>query len=349
MLMNDLAYEPGAEPSPTPNSTPIAEPSPTPNGVTSFQDHLDAAQAELATPSPEAAPSPVASAPAPAAAPEPHKSFWEKVGDVVTNPHTLLGIGSFAPSFIGSGFSAADGALYAVQGDKVNAGISFAAAGVGLVSDAGAARLAGKAIKATVDLAEGGADAAKVIHAGETGEVAVDAIRAERALAEPVVSTADIDAFRAKIGVPDANTVGVARTNVPALENETFEGASIIPRRQGEMGPTTEGPIESPNAHPLSKDHAEQDIANQFIAAVDKAGLKPADLDGKELTMRIQNEQGICTTCKQGLTNPAVPPGVLKQLSERYPGLTIHVVVDNPGPAMRGSGDFRILNGTIVK
>lgn len=164
----------------------------------------------------------------------------------------------------------------------------------------------------------------------------------------PQVSIQDIAAFRASINVPATNTVEVARTNVPGLEGKTFEGGSPAPRREGGLPPTPEGPITSPSSSPLFRNHAEQDIANQFVEAVEQAGLQPGNMQGRELLMRIQNDAGVCTVCRQGLRNPNVPPGVLKQLSERYPTLRIHIVVDNPGPKLAGKADFTILNGTYI-
>lgn len=162
------------------------------------------------------------------------------------------------------------------------------------------------------------------------------------------MSIQDIAAFRASINVPATNTVGVARTNVPGLEGKTFEGGSTAPRREGGLPPTLEGPITSPSSSPLFRNHAEQDIANQFVEAVEQAGLRPENMQGRELLMRIQNDAGICTVCRQGLRNPNVPPGVLKQLSERYPTLRIHIVVDNPGPKLAGEADFTLLNGSYM-
>jgi len=42
-------------------------------------------------------------------------------------------------------------------------------------------------------------------------------------------------------------------------------------------------------------------------------------------------------------------PALLKRaVSERYPGLNIRVVVDNPGPRLRGPADFTIRNGAYM-
>ncbi len=98
------------------------------------------------------------------------KSFWQKAGDFLTDPHTVLGAASFAPSVFGSAASAADGLLYGLQGKYTDAGLSLGAAAVGMVSDAGAARLAAEGIKA----------GAEALTAGRAGEAVVHAVEAER-------------------------------------------------------------------------------------------------------------------------------------------------------------------------
>ncbi len=70
--------------------------------------------------------------------------------------HWGLGAASFCPSVCGSAFAAIDGGLYAAQGKYVDAGLSFAAAGVGLVSDAGGVKLAGKGAELAFDAAKVG-------------------------------------------------------------------------------------------------------------------------------------------------------------------------------------------------
>lgn len=67
--------------------------------------------------------------------------------------HVGLTVGSFCPSFCGSLFSLADAGLYAWQGDKVNATISVVAAGVGIFSDAGAAKVVAMGAKEAAILA----------------------------------------------------------------------------------------------------------------------------------------------------------------------------------------------------
>jgi hypothetical protein len=56
--------------------------------------------------------------------------------------HALLTTASFVPGPVGAAASLLDAGVYALQGDKVNAGISAGAAAVGLFADAGALKLA---------------------------------------------------------------------------------------------------------------------------------------------------------------------------------------------------------------
>ncbi|NMD84949.1 hypothetical protein HF881_10345 [Streptococcus sp. WB01_FAA12] len=58
------------------------------------------------------------------------------------------------------------------------------------------------------------------------------------------------------------------------------------------------------------------------------------------------NPSGVCGACKQGLTNPDVSPGILKQFSEKYPNLIIEVTTES---AEIGSKlNFTIKNGKIL-
>jgi hypothetical protein len=107
------------------------------------------------------------------------KSFWQQAKGFLADPHTTLGAASFAPFVFGSVASAADGALYAAQGKWADAGLALGAAAVGMVSDAGAARLAGKGIKAGVEaLSETAKEAEAAADAGKLAYTAEDASKA---------------------------------------------------------------------------------------------------------------------------------------------------------------------------
>lgn len=101
--------------------------------------------------------------------------------------HGVLTAGSFLPSVFGSAASYLDAGVYAAQGDWTDAGISAGAATIGLVSDAGAAKLAAMGVKEGVAALKGGEEAAslaskaaKLSHAGtdaaETAKTAANAV-----------------------------------------------------------------------------------------------------------------------------------------------------------------------------
>jgi hypothetical protein len=83
------------------------------------------------------------------------------------------------------------------------------------------------------------------------------------------------------------------------------------------------------------------------VAAIEEANLTPADLQGRTLTIRISNPTGACRACRQGLTSSA-EPGVLKQLSLRYPGLTLKGLAEG-GLAAPKHPILQIQNGKILQ
>jgi len=159
----------------------------------------------------------------------------------------------------------------------------------------------------------------------------------------------DLIVFRQKLGITDEkHTIAVAKTDIPSLQHKMFEGASPNVRKNAGLPEAKPGPIKSPSPNPLFTKHAEEDIANQFVAAVEKYGLTPIDIKGWTLFMHISNPSGVCNVCRQGLKNSLVKPGVLKQLSQRYPELTLSVTVESGGEKVRGGAKLIILNGELV-
>lgn len=100
----------------------------------------------------------------------------------------LTGI-SFAPGLIGSGASALDGMLYAAEGNKEEAGWSFAGAGIGMVSSAGAAKVALKTGQAAVAAGKTTAEIAEQI-AAKSGKSLEEAY---------VIAQKQVDAAAAKL------------------------------------------------------------------------------------------------------------------------------------------------------
>jgi len=126
--------------------------------------------------------------------------------------------------------------------------------------------------------------------------------------------------------------VGVARTDLPGLEGTTFRGAS--PRAGGPIEPG--GSITSPNPNSLFRLHAEQDLVNQIDRTIQGARLTPEQMVGKTVNMLI--EERVCNICRQGLGGTEVPPGVLKQLSDKYPNITFVVRNQTTSEVLRFRG-----------
>ena len=171
---------------------------------------------------------------------------------------------------------------------------------------------------------------------------------AEANLGGLTVGRTELNELRTRFNVPTGHTIAVGRTDVPGLEGELFGGASPQVRQKAGLPPATPGPIASPSRLPINQAHAEEDLANRFVESVERLGLKPEDLDGRNLVIHISNPKGVCESCRWGLNSDA-PPGVLKQLSIRYPRLTIHISVETePGITPLGPTHFTIKNGRYV-
>jgi len=165
----------------------------------------------------------------------------------------------------------------------------------------------------------------------------------------PIVSRADLDAYRARLGVPDdIHTIAVGRTDVPGLENEIFEGASPSVRQAAGLPHATRGDIKSPAPLTRDQEHAEEDLFNRFKRRVEDRRLKQSDFEGRTLTIHVSNPIGVCSWCRAGLDSDALP-GVLKQLSTLYRQLTIHVTVETePGITPSSPTDFTIRDGRYI-
>lgn len=153
---------------------------------------------------------------------------------------------------------------------------------------------------------------------------------AGRAVPEPtnpaewlLVGRALVAQVRARYGLPaGADTIAVGWTNVEGLEAERFVGGSRTLRARAAI-PHPAPHVQSPRSNHLFMDHAEQDVANAFLDGVSGAGATV--LDGDWLRIFVSHGKGPCSACAQGLGDRQVDPGVLGQLSRRYPGLTVTV------------------------
>ncbi len=167
------------------------------------------------------------------------------------------------------------------------------------------------------------------------------------------ISKTDLDILRNKLGVPETNTIAVGKTNVKGLEGITFEGQSPKVRSEDGLADLDEiwpeRNIKSPGNNPLFTRHAEEVLANDFDRAVIEAGIKPQDVSGI-LKIHQSNPTGVCRKCIQGLANDNVSPGVLKQLSLKYPNLRIEVTSETlPDVKVTGKSNFVIQNGKYIE
>jgi hypothetical protein len=144
----------------------------------------------------------------------------------------------------------------------------------------------------------------------------------------------DIEADRARTGIPyrsrsavapdvetEGGTLGAARTDIPGLETREFVGGSV---RAGGPGPNPQSnfpPATDAAKLPHTHGHAEQTIADELEAALEKI---PRDqLKGRKVWMLIERE--VCSTCAQGADVGETAAGVLKKLSLKYPEVTFEI------------------------
>ena len=163
----------------------------------------------------------------------------------------------------------------------------------------------------------------------------------------------DLTTVRTRLGVPKTETVAVGKTNVKGLEKITFEGQSPKVRKEAGLPDLDEvwrnRNIKATGQNPLFTRHAEEVLANSFDKAVIEAKIKPEDVRGV-LKIHQSNPSGVCRKCIQGLDNDIVKPGVLKQLSLKYPNLRIEVTSEVlPNVKVSGKSNFVIMNGKYIQ
>ena len=133
----------------------------------------------------------------------------------------------------------------------------------------------------------------------------------------------------------------------------TFEGGSPKVRKEAGLPDLDEvmpeRNIKAPGNNPLFTRHAEEGVLNEFDSSVIKAGIDPEDVVGT-LKLHQSNPTGVCRKCYQGLANDKVPPGVLKQLSLKYPNLKIEVTSEiDKSIKVTGRFNLMIINGKYIE
>jgi hypothetical protein len=162
----------------------------------------------------------------------------------------------------------------------------------------------------------------------------------------------DLDKYRAELNVPERNTVAVGKTDVQGLEGMTFKGASPQVRKDALLPDldviAPNRPIQSPGKLPIDRKHAEEGVITEFVDAVSGAGLEPGQVKGT-FYVHQSNPKGFCTKCIQGIDKPDIEPGILRQLSERYPNLIIKGSSETiEGVSAAGRHSFTVQNGKYI-
>ncbi|WP_051614132.1 eCIS core domain-containing protein [Paenibacillus sp. UNC217MF] len=163
----------------------------------------------------------------------------------------------------------------------------------------------------------------------------------------------DLDTLRKKWSVPETDTIAIGRTDVKGLEGKSFEGGSPVVRKEAGLPDLDDimpdRPIQAPRKSPQFTRHAEEGVINDFVAAVEKAGLKPEEVKGT-FYIHQSNTKGVCTACIQGISNPNVKPGIFMQLSQKYPNLIIKVTSEvEEGVKAAGKLDFILKGGKLIE
>lgn len=158
--------------------------------------------------------------------------------------------------------------------------------------------------------------------------------------------------LRERWNVPETDTIAVGKTDIPGLEDRVFEGGSPKVRKEAGLPDLDEAypdrEVRSSGKIPSATRHAEENVANDFIDAIKETGLNAEDVVGT-LKIHQSNPKGVCPTCLSGLGNPAKPSGIIKQLSEMFPGLRIEVTSEVvEGIKVNGRLQFIVQNGTYI-
>lgn len=203
---------------------------------------------------------------------------------------------------------------------------------------------------------DGGGTAATRFRATEQGAALAGVETRAMRLNAPLIGKAELETFRKTLGkAAEMPTAAVAKTDIPQLSGRTFSGASSkVLEVAGRLPQSTKlfdvatkkvvqasDAIRSPFTHSSSWFHAEMDIANQFKAALKQAGLTEADTSGRSLSMHVSQE--VCGSCKAGLAKADKPAGILKQLSQAYPKMTIEITAEGTNEIIK------LLNGARIR
>lgn len=196
--------------------------------------------------------------------------------------------------------------------------------------------------------AEFGGEASINTNTGHFNET-TEKILGDRAIDNSNWGSEALSDLRERWNVPETDTIAVGKTDIPGLEDRVFEGGSPKVRKEAGLPDLDEAfpdrEIQSPRKNALFTRHAEENVIQEFISGIEELGIPDDEVIGT-FKLHQSNSSGVCGACKQGLTNPDVKSGILKQFSMKYPNLTIEITTES---AEIGSKlNFRIQNGNLL-
>ncbi|MEV7280385.1 hypothetical protein [Streptomyces sp. NPDC093111] len=143
----------------------------------------------------------------------------------------------------------------------------------------------------------------------------------------------------AKAAAAYQGTIGVARSDIPALAGELFAGGS--PKAFGSYDPAHEIRPADNVVVPQAHGHAEQDLGQQIDARL--ARLTEAErAAARGRTVYIRVDQEVCGPCAAGLGS-GTRLGVLARLSALHPDIVFEVTADDTSTV------YRIVAGKRVR
>ncbi|AZM46640.1 hypothetical protein DMB38_13220 [Streptomyces sp. WAC 06738] len=144
----------------------------------------------------------------------------------------------------------------------------------------------------------------------------------------------------AKAAAGYQGTIAVARSDVPALAAQRFDGGSYL--ALGEYSRTHEIRPGAKVTNIKAHGHAEQALGQQLSDRMKT--LTPAELAGaRGRTVWIRVDQEVCSACAAGIVRRVTDAGVLRKLSEVHPDIVFEITADDTSKV------YRLVGGRLIE
>ncbi|MFF0726027.1 hypothetical protein [Streptomyces sp. NPDC004134] len=144
----------------------------------------------------------------------------------------------------------------------------------------------------------------------------------------------------AKAAAGYQGTVAVARSDIPALAEQRFDGGSFL--ALGEYQSAHRIRPGSKVTNIKAHGHAEQAVGQQLSDRV--ATLTPAELAAaRGRTVWIRVDQEVCSACAAGIVRRVTEAGVLRTLSEAHPEIVFEITADDTSKV------YRLVGGRMIE